>query len=147
MNTKKVLPYIFLLAMAILLLFLKNCNKNKPTQPKPKTNTTNTNEVKEQRGLNRNPSQINYSKHAKCRMDCRHIDESEVKDMLATGTINYKKSDLQKDDCNKRYAIEGFSKDNQHLRIIAVPCANEVTIVTCIDIGAQWECHCEGDDH
>jgi len=142
MNSKKILPYIFLAAMAILLLFLKKCNKNKSSNPKKNTTT----EVKEQRGLNRNPSQINYSKHAKCRMDCRHIDESEVKDMIATGTINYKKSDLQKDDCHKRYAVEGYSKDNQHLRIIVVPCADEITIVTCIDIGAEWECHCEGDE-
>lgn len=142
MNSKKILPYIFLAAMTILLLFLKNCNKNKSSNSKKNTTT----EVKEQRGLNRNPSQINYSKHAKCRMDCRHIDESEVKDMIATGTINYKKSDLQKDDCHKRYAVEGYSKDNQHLRIIVVPCADEITIVTCIDIGAEWECHCEGDE-
>ena len=142
MNSKKILPYIFLAAMTILLLFLKNCNKNKSSNSKKNTTT----EVKEQRGLNRNPSQINYSKHAKCRMDCRHIDESEVKDMIATGTLNYKKSDLQKDDCHKRYAVEGYSKDNQHLRIIVVPCADEITIVTCIDIGAEWECHCEGDE-
>ena len=139
MNTKKVLPYLFLVVLAIILLGLKNCNKSQ-------AKTITTSETKEQRGLNRNPSHINYSKHAKCRMDCRHIDENEVKDMIANGTINYKKSDLQKDDCHKRYAVEGYSKDKQHLRIIIVPCADEVTIVTCIDIGAEWECHCEGDE-
>ena len=139
MNTKKIFPYLLLAVLAIALLALKNCNKNQPK-------TTTTNETKEQRGLNRNPSHINYSKHAKCRMDCRHIDENEVKDMITNGTINYKKSDLQKDDCHKRYAVEGYSKDKQHLRIIVVPCADEVTIVTCIDIGAEWECHCEGDE-
>jgi len=66
--------------------------------------------------------------------------------MIANGTINYKKSDLQKDDCHKRYAVEGYSKDEQHLRVIVVPCADELTIVTCIDIGSEWECHCEGDE-
>ncbi len=139
MNTKKIFPYLLLAVLAIALLALKNCNKNQPK-------ATSTSETKEQRGLNRNPSHINYSKHAKCRMDCRHIDENEVKDMIANGTINYKKSDLQKDDCHKRYAVEGYSKDKQHLRIIVVPCADEVTIVTCIDIGTEWECHCEGDE-
>ena len=99
----------------------------------------------QQEGLNRNPSHIHYSKHAKCRMGCRHIDETEVKNMIETGTINYQKSDLQKDDCNKRYAVEGYSKSQQHLRIIFVPCANDVTIVTCIDIGEHWKCDCPGD--
>ncbi len=139
MNKKRVLPYLLLAVLAIALFALKNCNES-PTK------TTTSSKVKEQRGLNRNPSYINYSKHAKCRMDCRHIDENEVKDMIANGIINYKKSDLQKDDCLKRYAVEGYSKDKQHLRIIVVPCADEVTIVTCIDIGAEWECHCEGDE-
>ncbi len=139
MNTKKVFPYLLLVVLAIVLLGLKKCNKSQPK-------TTTSTQVKEQRGLNRTPSQINYSKHARCRMDCRHIDENEVKDMIANGTINYKKSDLQKDDCHRRYAVEGYSKDKQHLRIIVVPCADEVTIVTCIDIGAEWKCHCEGDE-
>ena len=141
MNNKKAIPYIILVVLSVLVLVVKTCKKSSNT-----TEHTTTREAKEQRGLDRNPSQINYSKHAKCRMDCRHIDEAEVKDMLANGIINYKKSDLQKDDCHKRYAVEGYSKDNQHLRIIAVPCANEITIVTCIDIGVEWECHCEGDE-
>ena len=139
MNVKKGLPYFILVIVAIVILVFKNCNKSQ-------TKTTTSTEVKEHRGLNRNPSHINYSKHAKCRMDCRHIDENEVKDIISNGTVNYKKSDLQKDDCHKRYAVEGYSKDNQHLRIIIVPCADEVTIVTCIDIGTEWECHCEGDE-
>lgn len=136
---KKALPYFAIIVLAIIVFFVKNCgvgSRNKNT----------TSEVKQQRGLIRNPSNINYSKHAKCRMECRHIDESEVKEVISNGTINYRKSDLQKSDCSKRYAIEGYSKDRQHLRIIAVPCANELTIVTCIDLDKDWECHCEGDE-
>lgn len=139
MNTKKALPYFAIIILAIIVFFVKNCGNSS-------TKKQATTEVKQPRGLNRNPSNINYSKHAKCRMDCRHIDESEVKDLIANGTINYKKSDLQKSDCSKRYAVEGYSKDKQHIRIIAVPCADEVTIVTCIDLDKEWECHCEGDE-
>ena len=143
MNTKKILPYVLLVVIAIVALMLKNCNS---TSPKTKT-TTDTEEGYAKRGLNRNPSNINYSKHAKCRMDCRHITEAEVKDMLQTGNINYKKSDLKGNDCNKKYAVEGYSNDGQHLRIVFAPCKDEVTVVTCIDIGAEWECHCEGDEN
>src|SRR3954469_20113425 len=72
--------------------------------------------------FNRNPSQIHYSKHARCRMSCRHVDESEVKELLEDGKINYSKSDLNEDACHKRYALEGYSHDNQQVRIIVAEC-------------------------
>ena len=138
---KKASQYIVLIVLAVLLLIVKrSCNN--------KSNDKNTNtHSKDHRGLNRNPAQINYSNHAKCRMECRHIDETEVKDILKNGNINYKKSEVGGTECNRKYAVEGYSKDNQHLRIVFAPCNDEVTVVTCIDIGTEWECHCPGDDH
>lgn len=137
---KKYAPYLLLLALAVLLFIAKNSGCNHATTT---THTTTTN--KERRGLNRNPSQINYSHHARCRMECRHIDENEVKDILQNGEVNYKKSEVNGAECNRKYAVEGYSKDNQHLRIVFAPCNDEVTVVTCIDIGTEWECHCPGD--
>ena len=32
---------------------------------------------------------IAYTKHARCRMDCRQIDEQEVKEIVQNGKINY----------------------------------------------------------
>jgi hypothetical protein len=93
--------------------------------------------------FNRNPSQIHYSKHASCRMSCRHIDESEVKELVEDGKINYTKSDLNEDACHKRYALEGYSRDNQNLRIIVAECNNELTVITVIDLGKEWPCECE----
>ena len=142
MNTKKILPYIFLIVIAFIALALKNCNFTSPKNTTTKTVVEGDNK----RGLNRNPSTINYSKHAKCRMDCRKITDAEVVDILKNGNINYKKSDLKGTDCNKRYAVEGISKDQQKLRIIFAPCNTEVTVVTCIDLGKDWECSCEGDE-
>ena len=140
MNFKKLFPFLLLLLLAVVAIGIKQCNKS----PAKKT-TTQTTELttKQPRGLNRNPAHINYSKHAKCRMTCRHIDETEVADMLKNGTINYKKSELQGEDCRKKYAVEGYSKDNQHLRIIFAPCGDEITVVTCIDIGEEWRCDCK----
>lgn len=139
---KKIFPIIVLVVLAAIAIYLRNCSNTSN-----KKNTTTTNKEYKVRGLNRTPSHINYSKHAKCRMDCRHIDDTEVKDILQNGKINYNKSDLNGADCRKKYAVEGYSKDNQHLRIIFAPCNDEVTVVTCIDIGAEWECHCEGDEN
>ena len=93
--------------------------------------------------LDRNPSQIHYSKHARCRMSCRHIDQSEVKEILTKGEINYSKSDLNEDACHKRYALEGYSHDNQELRIIVAECNDELTVITVIDLGREWPCACE----
>jgi hypothetical protein len=134
MNFKKLFPFLLLLVLAVVAIGIKQCK-----QAPIKKTTTQTTDVatKQPRGLNRNPSNINYSKHAKCRMACRHIDEAEVTDMLKNGTINYKKSDLQGDDCKKKYAVEGYSKDKQHLRLIFAACGDELTVVTCIDLDQE----------
>ena len=72
--------------------------------------------------LNRNPAQIIYTKHARCRMSCRHINQTEVMEILKDGEINYRKSELNNKDCYKKFAVEGFTKEHQHLRIIFAPC-------------------------
>ena len=126
-------------------LFLIQLSCTQASQQKDNTNIVNNEAaVQSVNGLNRNPSQIHYSKHAKCRMDCRHIDEAEIKDILQNGTINYRKSELNADACHRKYAVEGYAKD-QHLRIIFAPCGEMMTVVTCIDLANEWECHCPGD--
>lgn len=136
MSFKKAAPLLFLLVMVILVIALKQCKGNSPI-PKP------TNPITTSRGLNRNPAHINYSNHAKCRMACRHIDQSEVMEILHDGKINYAKSELQGDDCHKKYAVEGTTHDRQKVRIIFAPCALEITVVTVIDLGKDWPCHCD----
>ena len=146
---KKGLPIIILVVLALVTLGIKQCNNNTSTDVKPtvkdkkQTNPTSQNDNNSTRGLNRNPSHINYSKHARCRMDCRHIDEKEVQQILKQGKINYTKSELKGEDCKKKYAVEGFTKDNQEVRIIFAPCSDEVTVVTVIDLGKEWVCDCE----
>lgn len=76
-------------------------------------------------------------------MDCRQISEKEIEAILHNGTINYKKSSLQVADCQKKYALEGITDDQQRVRIIFAPCADEVTVVTCIDLGKEWVCNCQ----
>lgn len=40
----------------------------------------------------RDISHLILTKHAKCRMDCRHITEQEIKEVINTGNVNYSKS-------------------------------------------------------
>src|SRR3954469_25694904 len=84
--------------------------------------------------FNRHPAYIHYSKHARCRMECRHIDESEVKEMIDKGDINFSKSDFNEDVCHKRYALEGISHNDQKLRIIVAECNDDLTVITVIDL-------------
>ncbi|MBN8836068.1 MAG: DUF4258 domain-containing protein [Sphingobacteriia bacterium] len=92
------------------------------------------------------PTAVYYSKHARCRMDCRHITDEDIRATLANGYLNEKKSNLSLDDCHKRYAIE-YKLTTQNIRVIAAFCNNTATIITCIDLGRDWECHCPGDTH
>lgn len=137
MKLNKFAPFIIIIVLAVLLLLVRTCNKQLPSSVNaPSVTTTN-----ETRGLNRNPSIINYSKHARCRMQCRKITEAEIKKVLKEGTINYKKSSLQQAPCKKRYAVEAIV-NKQHIRIIVAPCEDELTVITCIDTKEEWTCDC-----
>lgn len=141
MKFSKVAPLLLLLLLAIAsLLIRQGCNK--PGDTNATKETKRDYRKIETRGLNRNPAHINYSKHALCRMDCRHISKAEVKDILLNGTINYNKSELKAADCRKKYAVEAYSKDRQRLRIVFAPCGEEITVVTCIDLEQEWACDC-----
>lgn len=91
--------------------------------------------------LNRNIANLIFTKHAKCRMECRDITEEEIKEILHDGNINYNKSDLN-DQRRATYVLEGYSHQHQHLRIVVAPKQNELVVVTCIDLDKEWQCDC-----
>ena len=81
------------------------------------------------------------TRHARCRMDCRHITIKEIHEILDSGTINYSKSepDARPDP---KYAMEGFTSERQHLRIILAPEGGKLVIITCMELGVEWACSC-----
>lgn len=133
---------ILIVVLLLALLVVKTCRQN-PVTTVSKRKAEPSGRTETSRGLDRNPAEINYSKHARCRMTCRHISEAEVKDILKNGKVNYGKSDVNAAECKKRYAVEGTTNDNQKVRIVFAPCQSEVTVVTVIDIGKEWPCDCE----
>ena len=92
-------------------------------------------------GINRNINNLILTKHAKCRMECRDITEEEIKEILHDGNINYMKSNLN-DERGPTYALEGYSHEHQHLRIVFAPKKDEMVVVTCIDLDKEAECDC-----
>jgi hypothetical protein len=139
---KKYLPYFVLLAAGFLLWFIKKHQSSSyPTQK-----NTNIPIIipAENNGeeFNRNVATIIYSKHARCRMACRHIDETEVKEILVAGQLNTNK--IEEDARGKTYPLEGETHDKQHVRIVFAPKGNDtVEVVTCIDLDTEWPCDCK----
>ncbi|MFN8321481.1 MAG: DUF4258 domain-containing protein [Chitinophagales bacterium] len=82
-----------------------------------------------------------YTKHARCRMDCRQIDESEVREIVSQNHINRAKSNPNDSRC-PTYAYEGYSYDRQHLRIVIARCKTVWKVVTCIDLENEFICSC-----
>ncbi len=92
-------------------------------------------------GLSRNVSRIIYTRHAKCRMECRNIDIAEVEEILQNGEINYEKSDLRSHP-DPKYALEGRTRDGQKVRIVFANSPRGPVVITVIDLGKEWACNC-----
>lgn len=146
---RKYLPFILLIVAALLLFFIKKHQRGAAIQINQTEQVDNTITVpailpeNEDRieGFNRNPANLIFSKHAKCRMDCRNIDESEVKEILKSGKINYKK--VQSDKRGKTFPVEGYTHDKQFVRIVFAPRGNDLVVVTVIDLNTEWSCNCK----
>jgi hypothetical protein len=141
---------LFIVALAVILFFLKRCTGNNTTNPKKQVTTNNDrktepSEVNRNRGFDRRVSYIEYTEHAKCRMQCRKISQAEVEEIMKDGKINYSKSDVEEKPC-PTYALEGVTHDNQRVRIVFAQCDFKTKVVTTIDLNTDWECHCPGDD-
>jgi Domain of unknown function (DUF4258) len=85
--------------------------------------------------------QLILTKHARCRMDCRHITIKEIQEILDAGTINYTKSEPDAHP-DPKYALEGYTEEKQHLRVIVAPENDKLIIITCIELGVEWQCDC-----
>lgn len=74
-------------------------------------------------------------------MNCRHITEEEIREILNTGKINDAKSGIgSKGDST--FAVEGYSNDDQHIRVVVAPESDGLVVITCIDLGKEWPCNC-----
>lgn len=142
MSVKKWLPFVLLLVLAVVAIGLRQC-KQSTTGKKEKSIVVNPvtpiNNDKDAKRFNRNVAELFFTKHARCRMKCRHITQQEVREILVNGLINYNKSDLNAPE-GPKYALEGITTDKQEVRIIFAPKQKHMTVVTVIDLGTTWRC-------
>jgi hypothetical protein len=135
----KAISIIVLVILGILAAWLRF---NQQPVVNQRSDARSYTEKNRNHGFDRNTRFIEYTKHAKCRMDCRHITSSEVEDIMKNGTINYRKSNINDKPC-PAYALEGYTvSDNQHVRIIFAQCDHKTKVVTCIDLDNEFTCDC-----
>lgn len=91
--------------------------------------------------LSRDTDHLILTKHARCRMDCRHITAEEIKEVIHTGNVNYSKSG-RGDKGDATYALEGYSNEHQHIRVVVAPENDGLVVITCIDLDNEWPCNC-----
>jgi hypothetical protein len=142
---KKWAPYVIILVLAIVLFFVKRYKQDDTTRPKTTGKKEDVKTVNRNRGFDRRVSYLEYTEHAKCRMQCRKITQVEVEEIMKEGKINYAKSDVNDHPC-PTYALEGVTSDQQRVRIVFAQCDFKTKVVTSIDLDTDWECHCPGDD-
>lgn len=127
---------VIMLVLLALVFGIKKCNESKQSYPE-RRKTTAEDDWRNQK--------ITYTKHARCRMECREISETEVKYILATGIVNEEKSreaDAEATGKCPTYALEGNTKDGQHVRIVYGACDKITKVITAIDLGKDHPCNC-----
>jgi hypothetical protein len=143
-----IFPAIAILVLAVFILNQYNSSSlyrktkdtdsvNKEKNVKPPSDVENRRE-----NFNRRTSKLIITKHARCRMECRHIDETEIREILERGTINYSKSDPAGRP-DPKYALEGRTHDDQDVRIIFAPSDEGMVVITVIDLKNEWNCNCK----
>lgn len=128
MNPKNVIFTLFL-ALALLAIFIKRMGQ----------------EPRAREAFDRHPQHLQFTKHALCRMDCRHISPEDIEEIMEKGIINLNKSNRNDRPC-PTYVMQGNTSDGENLRVIFAQCDRETKVVTCYNLKQDFECHCPGDE-
>jgi hypothetical protein len=130
----KSIPGILLLFIALLIYWFTTTDKQPVTKDSPSERTSVNSEKHRHEPLV-------YTKHARCRMDCREITEAEIASVIQSGTINTKKSDSRDKPC-PTIAYEGTGTDGHKLRIVIADCESKDRVVLILILILILSCIC-----
>ncbi len=132
---------LVLIVLGLITLTVKLCRKSVSTGA---SSSSSSNRIDHrQKDFRRHT--LEFTEHARCRMDCRKISEAEVQEVVANGTINQAKSKKSDKPC-PTYAVEDYV-DGKKLRVVVGDCKDDAVIITVIDLDHEFECHCPGDEN
>lgn len=135
---RKYFPWLALLGALLLFFWVKKNQRGVITGTRDRIEVQAP--VGNGDGFDRNIRPLVYSTHARCRMDCRHIDESEVEEILANGRLNISK--IETSGKGVSYPVEGRTHDGQRVRIVFAPKKDKMVVVTVIDLEVEYKCEC-----
>lgn len=84
---------------------------------------------------------VQYTKHARCLMSCKHISENDIEELISKGKLNTKEC-FPKDKPCPTFAVEGLTADSQNVRVIVGECAGAARVITVIDLAKERKCNC-----
>lgn len=102
------------------------------------------NEPVKKEAFDRHPTNLIYTKHALCRMECRQIDENEIREIMTNGIINFNRSNRRDSPC-PTFALQGKTSSGEKLRVVFAQCTGETKVVTCYNLEEDFACDCPGD--
>jgi hypothetical protein len=121
--------FTLFLALMILFIFIRRMGQ----------------EPRRREALERHPRSIAYTRHARCRMDCRHISEADIETILEHGVINLNRSNRNDSPC-PTFAVQGQTDGGESLRVVFAQCDVETKVVTCYNLKKDFTCQCPGDE-
>jgi len=87
-------------------------------------------------------SEITYSEHAICLMDCRNISKAGIEEILSNGEVNFSDSEPRAKPCPS-YAIEGTTKGGQSLRVMIFKCDSTSEVHAALNLNKSQACSCQ----
>jgi hypothetical protein len=86
---------------------------------------------------------ISFSKEGICWIECIKISTDDIKLALKNGDVNYSKSEVHARPY-PTYAVDGYTKTGQHLRILIANLADTSRITKILNLSSANEsCHCK----
>jgi hypothetical protein len=95
------------------------------------------NEPKKKLTLYRNPSRIEYSQYALCRMECYGVNANTVTAIFRTGAIE---RDKGKNSC-PTFTVSSLTKQEKKIFIKVRQCGTVARVIDCYD-SAETPCNC-----
>jgi hypothetical protein len=135
-NKANAISLVLIVVLGLIVFGVKKCRNSNQQYP-DRTITTSEGDWRHHKVI--------YTSHARCRMECRDISEEEVEYILANGVVNEAKSKEENEEASGHcptYALEGNTKDGQHVRIVFGACDKITKVITTIDLGVDHPCNC-----
>lgn len=101
------------------------------------------NEPRKKLTFNRNPSRIEYSQFALCRMECYSINANSVATIFRNGVVQNRK---RKKTCTT-FTVNTLTKQGVNISIVVEQCGTVAKVMDCYTTNRQAPCDCVDNEN